>query len=345
MDALFYLSKPTERFLELGRPLVFFDLETTGANTATDRIVEIYAIRLNKDGTQDELHHLIHPTIAIPQEAINVHGITNEMVADKPTFQDIAAEMAAFFKGCDLAGYNIKRFDVPLLLQEFQRCGRYPINFNEVKLVDVMGIYHSKERRDLSAAVRFYLQQEHTNAHSAKADVQATINILKKQLLLYDDLEPNTNFLHDYLSAGSTVDGSGRFKRNDNGEIIFNFGKHAGQPACTQPDYLKWMIAEGDFAPDTKMVANRIYKHCLWEKEIRHWIEQNNLTKTKELASALYTTLKFGEGINPFATTRQGDGLVITFQSHPPSSFTVENGDAKKLFLSLLDDFLRQTTV
>ena len=344
MEAPYFLPKAEDTFLALSRPLVFFDLETTGANPVTDRIVELYAIRVNADGTQDELHHLIHPTIPIPQEAINVHGITNEMVAGKPTFGMLAAEIAAFFRGCDLAGYNIKRFDVPLLLQEFQRCGKYPINFNDVKMVDVMAIYHSKEKRDLAAAVRFYLQREHKDAHSAKADVQATLAILKKQLLLYDDLEPNTGYLHDYLSAGSTVDGSGRFKRSRDGEILFNFGKHAGQPACQHPDYLEWMIREGDFPADTKMVANRIYKHCLWEKAIKDWITKNNLTSSKEVASALYTTVKFGEGINPFATAKEGEKLTITYQSQPPSSFTFENGDAIKVLLSILDAFLREKT-
>lgn len=345
MDASFYLPKPAETFLELSKPLVFFDLETTGVNPVTDRIVELYAIRVNADGTQDELHHLINPTIPIPQEAINVHGITNEMVADKPPFHLLAAEIGSFFRGCDLAGYNIKRFDVPLLLEEFQRCGKYPINFNDVKLVDVMAIYHSKEKRDLAAAVRFYLQREHKEAHSAKADVQATLAILKKQLLLYEGLEPNTSFLHDYLSAGSIVDGSGRFKRNREGEIIFNFGKHAGQPACTKPDYLKWMIREGEFAADTKMVANRIYKHCQWEKKIKIWIAENKLTATKELAAALYSTAKFAEGINPFALAKLGEGFTITYQSQPPASFTFENSEAVKVLLTILDDFLREKKV
>lgn len=344
MDALFYLPKTNDTFLQLNRPVVFFDLETTGTDPLSDRIVELFAIRVNADGTQEELHHLIDPRIPIPAAATAVHSITDEMVAGCPTFEQLVDRIAGFFNECDLAGYNIKRFDVPLLLQEFERCGRYPINYNDVKLVDVMAIYHKQERRDLAAAVRFYLQREHTGAHRARADVEATISILKKQLLLYGELEPNTSFLHDYGSAGSTVDGSGKFRRNSAGEIVFNFGKHNGQPACTQVEYLDWMIREGKFAPDTRMVANRIYRHCLWEKELTDWLDRNDLTSSRELASALYTTAKFGEGIYPFATTTNGENLTITYQSQPPSSFCFKHKDMVGILLQLLDKILQEKT-
>src|SRR5688572_4241575 len=151
-----YTSKVEDPFLVLQKPIVFFDLETTGTSTATDRIVEICAIRLHPDGSRKELHHLLNPTIPISAGATAVHGITDEMVAGKPTFGDLLDELYPFFYGADLAGYNIKRFDVPMLMEEFHRYKKYPINVNEVKLVDAMGIYHSKEKRDLSAAVRFY---------------------------------------------------------------------------------------------------------------------------------------------------------------------------------------------
>jgi DNA polymerase-3 subunit epsilon len=274
-------------------------LETTGTSVTTDRIVELYAIRVNADGSEDELHHYINPTVPIPPDATAVHNITDAMVKDKPTFAQLAGELAAFFEGCDLAGYNIKRFDVPLLLREFDRCKKYPINYNEVKLVDAMGIYHLKERRDLSAAVRFYCQREHADAHSAKADVQATIDILKKQLLLYEDLQPNTTFLHDYLNAGLNVDLAGRFVRNEEGTIVFNFGAHKGKEACTEPDYLKWII-NSDFPVDTRMVAKKIYMQCVWEEEIKAWITNHKLATTNSLLAAMYTSVKSGEAYLSF---------------------------------------------
>lgn len=264
MEPSFFIPSREETFMSLSRPLIFFDLETTGINALTDRIVEIYAVKHLPNGSQEELHHLLNPTIPISPGASATHGYTDGMVADKPTFADVVEELVLFFKDADLAGYNIKKYDVPMLLEEFGRCKKYPINYNEVKLVDAMSIFHQKEKRDLSAAVKFYLEADHSEAHSAKADVLATIGILKKQLLVYDDLQPNTSFLHDCIDAGNTVDLHWRwFIRDEKGTIVLNFGKHKGVEACTQPEYLKWMIAEGDFPVSTKMVAKKIYMHCL----------------------------------------------------------------------------------
>jgi len=194
MEQPYYIPQKETTFLHLEKPLIFFDLETTGTHPSTDRIVELCAVKLHPDGTREELYHLINPTIPISPGASAVHGITDEKVANKPTFGDLVNELAALFEGCDLGGYNIKKFDVPLLMEEFHRHKKYPISYSEVKLVDAMGIYHSKEKRDLSAAVKFYCDREHGEAHSAKADVLATIDILKHQLLRYEDLEPNTSF-------------------------------------------------------------------------------------------------------------------------------------------------------
>lgn len=287
MEQPFVLPITEESFLKLTRPIVFFDLETTGTTPSTDRIVEIYAIKLHVDGTRTELHHVLNPTIPISPGATAAHGFTDEMVADKPLFKDLANKLADFFQDCDLAGYNIKKYDVPMLMEEFHRCKKYPINFNEVKLIDAMGIYHNKEKRDLASAVRFYCQQEHAEAHSSKADVLATINVLKHQLLKYDDLEPNTSFLHDYLSAGNNVDFAGKFVRDQDGKIVFNFGQHKGKEACTEPEYLKWIL-DNDFAVDTKMVAKKIYMHCIWEGQIKGWLALNKISEDYTLASALY---------------------------------------------------------
>lgn len=261
MEQPYYMPRAETSFLRLQRPIVFFDLETTGTDTATDRVVELCAVRVNPDGSREERHHLFHPTIPIPQEAIDVHGFTDAMVAGQPTFAERAGELALFFEGCDLGGFNIRRFDVPLLMAEFDRCGWYPIQPSEVKIVDTMAIYHRREKRDLSAAVRFYLQREHEGAHSALADVEATIEVLKQQLLRYADLEPDTDFLHDYTRNGDTVDFSGKFVRDEKGVIVFNFGKHKGREAALEPDYLEWMMG-GDFPFDTKLVARHIHAQC-----------------------------------------------------------------------------------
>jgi DNA polymerase III subunit epsilon len=341
MNPSYFIPKTEEKFLDLKRPIVFFDLETTGTNTSKDRIVELFAIRLETDGTQHELYHLINPTTPISLGAMEVHGITDEMVVDKPTFAELGEELATFFQNADLGGYNIRRFDVPMLMEEFHRVKRYPINFNEVKLVDAMGIYHSKERRDLSAAVKFYLGREHEQAHSARADVQATIDILKHQLLKYDDLKPDTSFLHDYLNSGKNVDFGGKFARNDEGNIIFSFGKHKGKQACTQPEYLKWMFEEGDFPVDAKMVAKKIYMECKWEQEINEWLSANRIMQQVELASALYTTVKYEKDVFPFALKSQQGRQVLQYLNEPPSSLVFTHVEKARLLLSILDQLLR----
>jgi DNA polymerase III subunit epsilon len=339
MGQPYFIPPVRDKFLKLEKPIVFFDLETTGTSTNLDRIVELFAIKINIDGSEEEIYHLINPTIPIPEAAIAIHGITNEAVENKPTFGDLVNELAHFFEGCDLGGFNIKRFDIPMLMEEFHRHKKYPINFNEVKLVDTMAIYHSKEKRDLSAAVKFYCEREHEQAHSAKADVLATIDILKRQLLKYEDLEPNTSFLHDYLNTGNNVDINGKFVRDENGEVIFNFGKHQGKAACKEPDYLKWML-DGDFPVDTKMVANRIYKNCIWEKEINQWLKNNKIINNIETASALYTTIKFGENVFPFNAIEANGKLTVTYLIEPPSSYVLQHEDAKKILLNMLDRFI-----
>jgi DNA polymerase-3 subunit epsilon len=340
MESSFFIPKQETAFLHLSRPLVFFDLETTGIDPLRDRIVEIYAVKVYEGGRQEEIHHLVNPTVPIPAGASAVHGITDADVADKPTFAELVEVLADFFRGCDLAGYNIKKYDVPMLVEEFGRCKKYPINFNEVKQVDVMGIYHHKEKRDLSAAVKFYLEKDHAEAHSAKADVQATMAILKRQLLLYDDLEADTDFLHNYLDAGKNVDPHWKFVRDEAGRIVFNFGQHKGVEACTQPKYLKWMIDEGEFATTTKMVANKIYRHCLWEREIKKWLAEQKLLEEMEVAAALYATAKAKEGVNPFSVSREREKLTIAYQSEPPVGYTFVNGDALQILIRLLEERL-----
>ncbi|RYY41414.1 MAG: 3'-5' exonuclease [Chitinophagaceae bacterium] len=346
MEQPYFIPQPAEKFLELERPLVFFDLETTGTNVATDRIVELCAIKLHPDGRQEELYQLFNPTIPIPAEATAVHGFTNEMVAKEPTFSDKAGDLADFFCNCDLGGYNIKRFDVPMLMEEFHRQKKYPVAISEVKLVDVMAIFHNKEKRDLAGAVRFYCQRDHEGAHGAKADILATIEVLKYQLLRYDDLQPNTTFLHDFLSGGRQVDVSGKFIRNEAGDIVFNFGKHIGKRAESETDYLKWMF-EGEFPVDTRMVAKRIYMNTVWKEQLRHWLAAQKVVENAALASALYATIKFGEDIFPFSTHKEGEKLTVTYLDEPPATYTFLHKDAQAILLQLLDEQLtaqQQTT-
>lgn len=342
MEQSYYIPKKEQTFLTLTRPIIFYDLETTGKSPAVDRIVEIFAIKLHPDGSQEELHRYLNPTVPIPPEATAVHGISDEMVADKPTFAELAEELTAFFTGCDLGGYNVKGFDVHLLIEEFARHQKHPIYLSEVKLVDCMGIYHSKEKRDLAAALKFYCGREHTDAHSAKADVLATIDILKHQLLKYEDLEPNTSFLHDYLSSGNNVDMAGKFIRDEAGNIFFNFGKHKGKEACTERGYLQWMVEKGEFVPDTKKVAQRIYDNCLLEDEIRKWLNENKVGLADATVAALYTVVRFGEDVFPFSLKKEGDKLIVTYLIEPPVLLTLANSDARQVLLNVLDKYLRK---
>jgi|GEM_PF-25575 len=339
MEQPYYIPKQSDAFLQLERPIVFFDLETTGTTPATDRIVELCAIKLLPDGTQKELYHLINPTIPIPAGATAIHGISDADVAGKPAFGELLDELEAFFSGCDLGGYNIRRFDVPMLMEEFHRFKRYPILISEVKLVDVMGIFHAKEKRDLAGAVRFYCNRAHEGAHGARADILATIDVLKQQLLRYEDLQPNTSFLHDFLSQGNLVDPSGRFIRNAEGVIIFNFGKHYGKPAEAELEYLEWML-KGAFTVDTKLAARRIIMNGKWKQEVKSWLQKQGIRDKKDLVAALYTTLKSGTPVFPFSITTDGGKRTLHYTAEPMGAYTFAHRDAEAIMLHLLDSEL-----
>ncbi len=244
-------------FLQLQRPIVFFDLETTGFDMEKDRIVELCAIKVFADGRQEERHHIINPGIFIPKEATAIHGIDNDKVIDAPFFSALANNLADFFTNCDLAGFNIFQFDMPFLLGEFRRCNKQPFTTDAVKVIDVCTLFHKRFKRDLSSAYKFYCGEEHNGAHSAKADVLATINVLKQQLLSYTDLQPTPTALHEHLFPARQVDVAGKFVKNNQDVICFAFGKYNGEPAISQPDYLKWML-EKDFSEDTKAVINKV---------------------------------------------------------------------------------------
>lgn len=246
--------------LNLTKPLIVFDLETTGTNTATDRIVQISMIKIFPDGKEEKYNYFVNPGMPIPAEASAIHGITDEMVKDKPLFAEIAPEIANIINGSDLAGYNSNRFDVPLLAEEFMRA-EVDIDFSKIKLVDVQNIFYKKEPRTLVAAYRFYCQKDLENAHSSDADTLATYEVLKAQLERYEDIENNVNFLSEYTEQKKTADLAGFITYNDQGKEIFSFGKYKGKPVeeILEKDqgYFGW-IMRSDFPLYTKKVLTRI---------------------------------------------------------------------------------------
>ena len=232
--------------LQLQRPLVFFDLETTGIDPYNDRIVEISVLKILPDGTRCSPYtRRINPGRPIPAEATSVHHITDEMVKNEPTFEAIAPKLKEFLKDCDLAGYNSNRFDVPMLVEEFKRAG-LPLDMSGVKLVDVQTIYHKREPRTLVAAYRHYCGRDLEGAHSAEADITATYEVLLGQLDMYDDLPRDIDGLAEYTSNGK----SGRFESkitfNSEGEPCFNFSKFKGQTVkdvfTNNPGMINWCL-------------------------------------------------------------------------------------------------------
>jgi len=246
--------------LELERPLAFFDLETTGTDLGRDRIVEISVLKLHPDGQEELRTRRIDPGIPIPPEATAIHGIRDEDVADEPRFSQVARSLAEFLEGCDLAGFGIQRFDLPLLTAEFARA-EVDFRLEGRSIVDALAIFHRKEPRNLEAAYRYYCGKELEGAHSAEADIRATAEVLRGQLERYGDLPRRPVELHEFCSRGREryVDSAGKLVWKD-GEAAFNFGKHRGEllrdVASRQPDYLEWLL-RSDFQPDVRAIIER----------------------------------------------------------------------------------------
>lgn len=246
--------------LNLRKPLVILDLETTGVNIATDRIVEFSALKVSPGGGEEWLTLRLNPGIPISPEAKRVHGITDADVANEPHFKDVARRIASFLEGCDLAGFNSMKFDIPILSEEFLRVN---VDFNPARhrYVDVQVIFHKKEQRTLSAAYKFYCNMELENAHSSMADTAATYEILKAQLDRYPDLENDIEKLSAYSAFNNNADLAGRIVFNEQGQEVFNFGKHKGKPVeqvfKEEPSYYSWMM-NGDFPLNTKQVITAI---------------------------------------------------------------------------------------
>ena len=247
--------------LNLKNPLVFFDLETTGTNINSDRIVEICYLKVYPNGNEESKTLRINPEMHIPEASSAVHGIYDEDVADCPKFKDVAKNIASDIEGCDLAGFNSNRFDIPVLAEEFLRAG-VDIDLMKRKFVDVQVIYHKLEQRTLSAAYKFYCDKNLEDAHAAEADTRATYEVLKAQLDRYADvLENDINFLSNYSCYSRNVDFAGRIVYNDQDVEVFNFGKYKGVPVKEvlqkDPGYYSW-IMQGDFTLNTKNVLTKI---------------------------------------------------------------------------------------
>jgi DNA polymerase III subunit epsilon len=255
--------------LKLKRPIVFLDLETTGINVSSDRIVEISLLKINPNGKEQWMTTLVNPEIPIPPKVTAIHGISDDDVKDAPTFKGIARNLAVFLEGCDLAGYNAIRFDIPVLAEEFLRTDT-DFNFRKRRYVDVQVIFHKKEQRTLTAAYLFYCRKELENAHSAKSDTAATYEVLKAQLDRYTDLENDVEKLSEFSAFNSNVDFAGRIILDENDKEIFNFGKYKGEAVeavfSKDPSYYSWMM-NGDFPLYTKKVLTEIKLRSFGKKQ------------------------------------------------------------------------------
>jgi DNA polymerase-3 subunit epsilon len=251
--------------LQLNRPIAFIDLETTGVSLSTDRIVEIAIIKVLPDGTRQVKRKLINPQLHIPEQSTEIHGITDEMVKDAPTFKQAGNELKQFIENCDLGGYNSNRFDIPMLMEEFLRAG-FDMDLTARRMVDVQHVFYTMEPRTLSAAYKFYCEKELVNAHSAEVDIDATIEVLLSQIKKYPQLGNSVDSILQAIGEEKIVDYARRFLFDDKGVEVFNFGKHKGRPVTdvlkAEPQYYDWMM-RGDFPLHTKQKLTEILNRTL----------------------------------------------------------------------------------
>ena len=278
--------------LQLTKSLCVFDLETTGLQINTDRIVQIAIIKLNPSGERTELNQLINPEMIIPQEVIDIHGVSNELIQDKPTFSQFAPELIEFIGDADLAGYNSNKFDIPVLAEEFLRVG-INFDFSFRKFIDIQNIFHKMEQRTLVAAYKFYCGEEMQNAHDALYDTKATLDVFLAQLERYKEtpeLKSKTDVtsLADFSRAGNfeLIDLAGRLARNEKGEAIYNFGKHKGKTikevSKVEPGYFGWMTSDQtDFPRYTKVCLRREMEKIKEAEKKDAPITENNLESLK----------------------------------------------------------------
>ena len=246
--------------INLVRPICFFDLETTGINISKDRIVEISVLKIFPNGNKESKTWLVNPKIPIPTEVSNIHGITDVMVVNEPSFDSIGVHVKDMIDKCDLGGFNSNKFDIPLLAEEFLR-NEIDFNLENVKCIDVQNIFHKKEKRTLSAAYKFYCNKEHINAHSSMSDTRATYEVFCAQIDKYDDLEKNIDFLSNFSKQKKNLDLAGFIYENSDGNPTFSFGKYKGKELDfvidKDPGYFSWIL-NADFPRYTKNILNKI---------------------------------------------------------------------------------------
>ena len=246
--------------VKLDRPICFFDLETTGAKVGKDRIVEIAILRVDINNQESQKVWRINPEMDISFQATQVHGISNQMVEKEPNFAHYSNEIYQFIKGCDLAVFNAIKFDIPILVEELIRAD-IDFDFSRIRMIDSQVIYHKKEPRNLSAALKFYCNKDLENAHSALDDTIATYEVFKAQLDRYDDLEPNMDFLSEYTKRNNNLDFAGKIRIDSDNDAIFAFGKYAGQKVTdvfkSDKGYYSW-IMKGDFPEYTKKIFTKL---------------------------------------------------------------------------------------
>jgi len=248
--------------LSLERPLAFFDLETTGVRIGKDRIVQIGIVRLLPDGTRERYQTLVNPEMPIPPEATAVHGISDFDVSFAPRLREVASEVLGHLEGCDLAGFNVIRFDVPFLAEELHRVGQ-PWDTALLRIVDAQRIFHKTERRDLSAALKFYTGREHDGAHDALSDVEATADVLLAQLDRYTDLPREVAALGEFSGDRDRApDPAGKLKFDDRGTVCLGFGKYSGWPleniGRNDPGYLQWLMTKAELPATTLAVMKSV---------------------------------------------------------------------------------------
>lgn len=253
--------------LQLVRPLAFIDLETTGVNISIDRIVEVAIVKIMPDGAKLVKRKLINPQMPIPKASSDIHGITDEMVKDAPSFKDVANEIKQFLENCDIGGYNSNRFDIPMLAEEMLRAG-LDFALEGRRMVDVQKVFHMMEQRTLSAAYKFYCGKNLEGAHSAEADATATWEVLDAQVCRYPNIGNTVESIVKFTGEDDLVDFARRFIKV-NGVEVFNFGKHKGRPVVdvlkAEPQYYDWMM-KGDFPMHTKQKLSEILNRTLLKK-------------------------------------------------------------------------------
>lgn len=258
LDEAVVLDGIKETGLKLDRPLLFIDLETTGLDIRTDRIIEISMFQITPDGKENTYTKRLDPQIPISEGATLTHGITNEMLKDCPTFEQVGREIMDWVNGCDIAGFNSNAFDLPLLYNEFNRVGLV-WNYSTVNMIDVGNIFKRMNPRTLVAAVNHYLHREHEGAHGAEQDVKATAEVLMEMLRVHIELPTDAKSLALYTNYDKPImDLSGKFTTNEEGTIILNFGKYKGEPAADHMDFVSWMLYKADFAPDTREICEQL---------------------------------------------------------------------------------------